>query len=306
MHPLIGLSGYDWILVSTSGGKDSVCALHEAVRRCDAAGVQRDRIVAVHCELGRMEWPGCSDLAEMQAAELGVRCLFVSRRQGELIEQIRARGMWPSPANRYCTSDQKRAQVRRVATALASALAGRSPRRGAFELPPDIAARAAARGAERRQVRILSVMGMRAAESPARSKLPVFETIIDNRNQRLDVWLPIHGWSVEDVWRHIHATQAPYHRAYDLDADPSFFRRATSPDPASHAGMGRLSCTFCIFAPREAAVRAGIERPELLAELAALEVEMGHTFRVDYSLGEVQADIAAGRVVVGPISSWEM
>lgn len=70
--------------------------------------------------------------------------------------------------------------------------------------------------------------------------------------------------------------------------------------------MPRLSCSFCIFAPREAAVRAGVERPELLAELVEMEREMQHDFRVDYALRDIQADIAAGRVVVGPLTTWEM
>lgn len=303
------LVSYDWILVSTSAGKDSQCALDETVRLCDAAGVDRRRIIAVHCELGRMEWPGCSDLARQQAERLGVPCIFVSKNQGTLIDQIRTRGKWPSPTNRYCTSDQKRAQVRRVVTALSSSLAGRKARKGSYRPPGAIQTLAEDLREEmkiKRQVRVLSVMGMRAAESSARSKLPVFETVIDNRNQRMDVWLPIHGWSVEDVWRRIHETRAPYHWAYDLDGGPRVPRYTTSPDPADHAGMPRLSCSFCIFAPKAAAVRAGLERPALLAELVEMEEDMGHTFRTDYSLAEVLADIEAGQTVVGPITTWEM
>lgn len=70
--------------------------------------------------------------------------------------------------------------------------------------------------------------------------------------------------------------------------------------------MPRLSCSFCIFAPKAAALRAGPERPALLAELVEMEQEMGHTFRTDYSLAEVLADIEAGRTIVGPITTWEM
>lgn len=34
------LLSYDWILVSTSAGKDSVCALDETVRQCREAGMR--------------------------------------------------------------------------------------------------------------------------------------------------------------------------------------------------------------------------------------------------------------------------
>jgi len=59
-------------------------------------------------------------------------------------------------------------------------------------------------------------------------------------------------------------------------------------------GMPRLSCCFCIFAPKDALVIAGRENPELLAEYVQVEAEIGHTFRKGFKIAEVQDAIAAG------------
>jgi 3'-phosphoadenosine 5'-phosphosulfate sulfotransferase (PAPS reductase)/FAD synthetase len=119
--------------------------------------------------------------------------------------------------------------------------------------------------------RILNVMGMRAEESPARAKKQAFEFDKSASNGRRQVynWLPIHDWTVEQVWANIRQTGVRYHRAYDL-------------------GMPRLSCCFCIFAPEHALRIAGHHNPELLAEYVKVEREIGHTFRTDVSLVQIQ------------------
>jgi|SRR5579885_428194 len=82
------------------------------------------------------------------------------------------------------------------------------------------------------KVRLLNCMGMRAQESPKRSKLPVlaFDKSASNGRREVWNWLPIHAWTVDQVWARIRETGVPHHFAYDL-------------------GMPRLSCCFCIFAP---------------------------------------------------------
>lgn len=260
------LSSFDVLLVNSSAGKDSQVTLDEVVVQAAAAGV-RDRIVVVHCDLGRVEWTGTRALAELQARHYGARFEVVSRRQGDLLAQVRARRMWPSPKQRYCTSDQKRDQVRRLLTQLTQEVRARvGPRR----------------------VRILNCMGMRAEESPARAKLMPLELDRRASNGRREVWtwLPVHGWTVAQVWDRIRATGVPYHLAYDL-------------------GMPRLSCCFCIFAPKAALVLAGKHNPELLAEYVAVEREIGHTFRQDVTMAEVQAAVLTDEPV-GSLQSWSM
>jgi hypothetical protein len=67
--------------------------------------------------------------------------------------------------------------------------------------------------------------------------------------------------------------------------------------------MSRLSCCFCIFAPKAALLLAGKHNPELLAEFVALESRINHRFRVDLALADVQRDLEAG-VEPGPVTTW--
>jgi 3'-phosphoadenosine 5'-phosphosulfate sulfotransferase (PAPS reductase)/FAD synthetase len=260
----VNLLVYDWIVISSSAGKDSQAMLDYVAELAKAAGVL-ERVVVVHCDLGRVEWPRARELAEQQATRYGLRFEVVRRQQGDLLAQVNARGMWPSPQHRYCTSDQKRAPVHRLYTALA-----------------------AATGRER-QVRILSCQGMRAEESPARAKRQPFERDerASNGRRLVDNWLPIHSWSVDDVWARIKAS-----------------RTADLVHPAYKLGMPRLSCVFCIFAPKAALVLAGKHNPELLAEYVQLEKRLGHRFRVDLSLAEVQAAVEANEAT--EVADWRM
>lgn len=185
------LATYDVLLVNSSGGKDSQASLDYVTELAAGAGV-RDRIVVVHADLGRVEWKGTRELAERQAVHYGHRFEVVSRRQGDLLDHIEARGMWPSSAARYCTSDHKRAQVARVMTMLA-AEAGRP-------------------------IRLLNIMGIRAQESAARAKKVAFQhdDRASNGRRYVDLWFPIFDWTEADVWARIEASGVEHHPAYDL------------------------------------------------------------------------------------------
>jgi 3'-phosphoadenosine 5'-phosphosulfate sulfotransferase (PAPS reductase)/FAD synthetase len=179
------LTVYDVVIINTSAGKDSQTMLRYVANLAREQGVL-GRCLAVHAALGRVEWPGVVELAHLQAALNGVRFATITRAQGNLLEHVEKRGMWPSPRQRYCTSDHKRAQVSKIIT--------------------------------KHHGRILNCLGMRAEESPARAKLPVLK-----RNERLTTktrWvydgLPIHDWTEAQVWADIRASKIPYHPAYDL------------------------------------------------------------------------------------------
>ena len=55
------------------------------------------RLVVAHADLGRVEWPGTRELAEEQARHYGLEFVAVARPQGDLLEHIAHRGMFPSP-----------------------------------------------------------------------------------------------------------------------------------------------------------------------------------------------------------------
>jgi len=250
----MNLADWDIILVNSSAGKDSQTILRHTVLLAEQQGV-KDRVLVVHADLGRSEWEGAPELAKKQADLHGVPFVHVSRPQGDLLQHVLDRGMWPSSAARYCTSDHKRGQVLRVIT----------------QLVKDAKARGITKP------RILNVMGLRAQESAARAKKQPLTLNKRATNQKRTTWdwLPILFWTEAEVWADIHASGIPHHHAYD-------------------AGMPRLSCVFCPFAPRDALLIAGRLNPEKLAQHVAVEKAIGHTFKADLSLAEIQDAIAAG------------
>jgi 3'-phosphoadenosine 5'-phosphosulfate sulfotransferase (PAPS reductase)/FAD synthetase len=260
----VNLTEYDWIVVSSSAGKDSQAMLDYVCEQARNEGVI-DRIVVVHADLGRVEWRGTRELAQKQADHYCVRFEVVKRRQNDLLDHVRQRGMWPSSKARYCTSDHKRGPIRTLFTRLVRE----------FE-------------AINRPCRILNCMGMRASESPARSKRKPFKFDASASNGKREVyeWLPIHQWSEDQVWSRIKKSGVEYHPAYDY-------------------GMPRLSCCFCIFAPREALMVAGKHNRELLNEYVEVENEINHTFRKDFRIAEIKASIDSGEVC-GAVSDWRM
>lgn len=272
--PTVRLAEWDLVCVSTSGGKDSQTALALVADQARREGVL-DRVVAVHADLGRVEWQGVRELAEQQARAHGVRFLVVRRDQEQdLLAHVEARGQWPGPATRYCTADHKRAPIRKLWTSLVAAEHKRLGRR----------------------VRVLHVMGLRADESPGRRKLSPLALDEGGSNGRREVWtwLPLHRWTVEQVWTDIRARGVPHHAAYD-------------------AGMPRLSCVFCIYADRPALMLAGKLNRDLLDAYVDVEQRTGHSFKVERERGvlvhlrlaDIRDALDAGEEP-GEVASWAM
>ena len=258
------INSYDYIIVNSSGGKDSQTQLRYVYETCRAQGFPVSRIIVAHADLGRMEWPGTKNLAEKQARSYGLRFIAVARPQGDLLDHIEDRGMWPSSTTRYCTSDHKRGQIQKVFTQLSRESPGKA-------------------------IRILNCMGFRAEESPARAKRKPLElnTRGTTQTRTIDTWLPIHEWKEAEVWDSIRESQVPHHPAYDL-------------------GMPRLSCIFCIFAPKPALILAGRHNPELLNEYVRVERKIGHTFRKELKIEDIREAIEKGAGVEAMSGAWNM
>jgi len=235
----LDLASYDVIEISTSAGKDSLAMLTHVTELARHAGVL-DRVVAVHADLGRFEWPGTRELAEVQARHLGVRFLVVKRPQGDLFDLVRHYRHWPKPNTRYCTAMLKRAQIHRALTRLANEV------RASWPIP------ARPRRGEKQQrlrpVRVLNCIGLRAEESPGRAAHPALERDKRSSGRRkvVDIWLPIQAWTEAEVWAACRASGAPIHPAYA-------------------AGLPRASCVLCLAGETEVVTRAGL-RP--IRELA--------------------------------------
>ncbi|MDI3101983.1 phosphoadenosine phosphosulfate reductase family protein [Streptomyces sp. AN-3] len=277
----------DWVVISSSGGKDSQAMLSYVVRRARALGML-DKVVVVHADLGRVEWAGTRELAERQARLAGVRRFEVVQASGaDLLDRVeirygklkakaqqeaRERGedpttakvppAWPSSSARWCTPDVKRGPIRTLYTRLVAELAH-------LDLG--------------RPVRILECIGQRAAESTQRAKLAEVEinSGASNGKRTVTTWRPIHAWSDRTVWREIARSRLPYHPAYDW-------------------GNRRLSCVFCVLGCNSDLVNGARRVPELAAAYAEMEVRVGADFKKGLSMREIIRRAEALEKVEGP------
>lgn len=253
------LTWWDLVVIQTSAGKDSQTAMRAAVRALTAAGVL-GRAVAMHMDLGgRVEWPQVPELAREQATRHGLT-LAIPRREGvDLLDDVATRTKrdgaprgWPGAGLRYCTSDHKTAPSRRAIEAMCEHI------RESRSLV--------------RPVRVLQVMGFRAAESKRRAQLPAFafnaRQSASTKRHVFD-WLPIQDMSTREVWADIRASGVPYHPAYDQ-------------------GMSRLSCRFCVLASARDLSIARRLSPEVAAEYIAVEQQLGHTFQNGRALASIE------------------
>lgn len=189
------LREYDKIVISTSGGKDSSVAAWNTVRLAEGLGI-KDRLLLVHAEIKQEEWAGTVDVVRKQAAQVDVPLEVVRRidcdgKEQTLLEAVLRRRKWPSPTQRYCTSDFKRGPIGRVVTKVAPGLD--------------------------RHMRVLNVMGIRAQESPTRAKKSPFMKGYgrwSNGRRTVDTWFPIFDMKVEEVWKIIKENRIPEHPAY--------------------------------------------------------------------------------------------
>ncbi|MEU2258469.1 phosphoadenosine phosphosulfate reductase family protein [Nocardia xishanensis] len=286
LSPCPELLSYDHYLISISGGKDSQCGLDVLAELFGAAGVL-DRVTTVHADMGRSDWPGTVELAREHAEHYGLRHVLVSRTGCDLLDRVAERGKWPDRNRRWCTSDFKRGPIRRVMTALVA----ESRTAGVIDRP----------------VRVLNIMGHRAQESPERRNKSPFvhepgrtclcpncrkaraqgcpsKGSVSNSRRHVDTWLPIHAWTLEQVWARIAAAGTRVHPAYA-------------------AGFPRASCVFCVLSSRSALVRAAQLFPDLAARHATVEAQIGHRFRADRSMAEIIAE-AAATAGPSPIEDW--
>jgi 3'-phosphoadenosine 5'-phosphosulfate sulfotransferase (PAPS reductase)/FAD synthetase len=270
------LTRYDLIVVGMSG-KDAHAALHLTVDAARATGVL-DRVWTVHADLGLIETPGVSyagiyhpsnvELVAQQSAAYGIppeRHITTRRvvrdpagrtiwHEQTLLEMVAARGMFPDPKRRWCTSDLKVSKVDAALTPLVAHL----------------------RTHLQRPVRIVNVTGLRAQESRQRAHRTPYAHRSANRHRIVDDWLPAHHLTTSEVWQLIDHSGVPYHWAYD-----------STPGAHDRAGTERLSCSLCIMGSRHDLILTARRRPRLTALYAEVEQRTGHRFRLDLPISRL-------------------
>lgn len=216
-------------VVNHSGGKDSqaMCIMLTSL-------VPRDQLVIVHADLGEVEWAGALDHIKA-TSDLPVH---VTRARRGLLQMIEERGMFPSPTLRQCTSDLKRGPIERMIRGL-------------------VKARVPLVGWQKARL-VVNCMGMRAQESSSRAKLEVLKLSKKNSvgDREWYDWLPIHDWSVEQVFAAIKAA-------------------GQEPHPVYAKGMSRFSCCFCIMASQHDLTTAAKLNPVLFKRYVDLEKSTG-------------------------------
>jgi 3'-phosphoadenosine 5'-phosphosulfate sulfotransferase (PAPS reductase)/FAD synthetase len=270
------------LVISISGGKDGQTMLAALVSEYRARG-WTGPLVAIHSDLGRVEWPQSLEMCEKICRQNDIELIIVrTHPAGDLIDRWKDRmrklagtgkPFWSSASNRYCTGEFKRDQINKYL------------RR--FEL-------------------VISAEGLRAEESPARAKKKPLTTRSRITTKRLKnlppqealdawspgcgrvslTWYPILDWDIESVWNACGTSGADLERRRKLYALGNE-KQALAGWPAHPAyvfGNERVSCMLCILASKNDLAVGAQHNPELLRTLIDMEDMSGATFKHKASL----------------------
>lgn len=253
------------VAYSLSGGKDSVSIAHATDRLLDNLGHPRDRRIAIHADLGRIEWRSTPNAVERTAAAIGVPLVVVRRKAGDLISRWERRfelgreryaaletyhltGPWSSATNRFCTAELK-TQV----------------------ILPELLR-------QWRQTTVLSIVGIRREESLRRRFAPVSKREgkpwVRANGGGILTWHPGVDILEPEVFAYIEREGLPLAEAYSL-------------------GSSRYGCAFCVLGSAndlEVAARAPTNLGTLLY-LVEMEASSTFSFQSDRWLGDVAPDL---------------
>lgn len=241
------------VAIGVSGGKDSSAVALATVAYLDKIGHTGPRIL-IHADLGATEWADSIRVCRRLAERLGLELVIVCRKQGDMMDRWEQRWSdnverwealscvkvilpWSTPEMRFCTAELKIDQITRY---LCQRFPGQT---------------------------ILSVTGIRHAESAARAKMPTAQaqpklTSITHKTSGLN-WNPIIEWSTPDVYEYAEEQKFPLHEAY------------------TKYGASRVSCIWCILAT-QADHEAGMlptEHHALGQRMAGLEIRSTFGFQ---------------------------
>lgn len=246
------------VAFGVSGGKDSSALVLATNAYLDDIGHTGPRVL-IHSDLGRVEWAESLPQCERLAEKVGLELIVVRRAAGGMMERWLTRWAnnvaryanlecvklilpWSTASMRFCTSELKTAIICRE-------LVKRFP-----------------------NSTILSAAGIRADESPNRAKAEISKpqnklTSVARNTTGLD-WLPIHTWTVDDVWAIHDRYNFPRHMAYQTNS--------------------RVSCKFCILGSQADLLGTTLhtESHDLYREMVALEIESTFSFQARW-LGDV-------------------
>jgi 3'-phosphoadenosine 5'-phosphosulfate sulfotransferase (PAPS reductase)/FAD synthetase len=269
---LLPLDQYDHVLVSYSGGKDSLaCLLHML-----EIGVPRERLELWHQDVGElMDWPCTRPYVEATSKTFDIPLVYAWREGG--FEQEMLRQNDPTGPVFYTGVDGRTYKIETKRQSLGTRMkfpqvsADLSVRWCSAYLKIDVMARVIANDPRLAGKRLLIVTGERRQESTARSRYAEVEEHRTTSSKRLaHQWRPVIDWDERKVWDIIKRWKVRPHPAYEL-------------------GWGRVSCLACIFGDKDQwASVLEIDRDRFV-KIASYEEVFGYTIKQ----GESVVDQAA-------------
>lgn len=212
-------------VINDSAGKDSQTMKINLLKI-----IPKNQLVIVHADLGEVEWSGNVDLIKKYSGGVEVH---VVKSNKTFFDMVNHREKFPSPSQRQCTSDLKRAPIQKFINNYTK---------------------------EKGFKYVVNCMGLRAEESPARSKkIPFqFKENLSAKHRHQFEWFPILDYNIDRVWETIKLAGQKPHYAYEQ-------------------GMSRLSCCFCIMASDKDLKTAAKLNPELAEKYMQTEEKLNFT-----------------------------
>lgn len=266
---LLPLDLYDYILVSFSGGKDSLALVLDLLEQ----GVPPERIQLWHQDIDGVagvdevffDWPCTRSYVQAVGDALGIRVLFQAREggfKGELMKE-EARTL-------PIIFDRQDGTTGHAGGTLASKIGTRrrfpqktgnlAVRWCSAILKIDVFALAVNNEPMfKKDKRLLVLTGERREESTNRATYAEKEPHrCDGKARRVDAWRSVIDWNEARVWEIIR-------------------RWGIVPHPAYRLGFPRVSCMACIFGQADQWASVRLLSPDLFDRIACLEMEFGAT-----------------------------
>jgi len=265
---LLPVHNYNKIIVSFSGGKDSLAMVLQMLEwACMEQDYPRNQIELWHQDVdggsSLMDWPCTPSYCRAVAKALSLPLYFQWKDggfEGELLrENEPTRGVYFEDGQReirYLPPQGRKGATRRKFPAKTANL---QTRWCSGYLKINVAKRALNNDPRFRTGKYLFLTGERRQESRARAKYNEVEIHgTTNRKRRTDQWRSVIDWDERFIWETIE-------------------RHGITPHPAYRLGWGRVSCMACIFGDKDQWAAVRHIAPERFQRIHQYEREFDHT-----------------------------
>ncbi len=275
---LLPFDQYDYVLVSYSGGKDSLAC----ILRLLELGVPKERIELWHQDVDGngnedafMDWPVTRQYVKVTGEALGLPVRFQWRDGGFEREMLRNNTPTGDVYFQNGHGDTVHLPTRKATPGtrmkFPQVSADLSVRWCSAYLKIDVFARALTNDPRFNGKSILVVTGERRQESISRSRYAEFEKHRCSRSgRRVDQWRAVIDFSEEQVWQLIKKWRINVHPAY-------------------YFGWSRVSCMACIFGDHDQWASVRKLAPHTFNRISSREIQFGRTIKMGESVVQ-QAD----------------